>query len=111
MKRVRPEQISSEGPDWIDLGVMARALQNASKGTVELNIGWPADKYSGPCYVTASHSYPILAGAGKTTVDEVYFTFPNHTNKTIEGLVLQMLMQLDAAYAPNGVQLPLPLEE
>lgn len=106
----RPPERAATGPDWVDCGVYARAIQVASKGTVEVVLGWPADLYAGPVGVTVRHEYPQLVGKARTAEDHIWAEWPNKKHASLEALVYSLLYELDAKYAPNGVQLQLPFD-
>lgn len=100
---------ATQGPDWIDVGVYVRAIQDQGKGIVSLSLGWGADKYSGPCQVLIRHEYPRFVGAGKLAKDEVFCEWPNKLDKTLSACVYRQLYELDKLAAKNGVQLIMDL--
>lgn len=101
---------AATGPDWTDVQVYVRDLQNSSGGVVEFVLSCPADRYSGTVVVLAKHGYPVVVTGARPALDQVQGEWPNRENATLEGLAFALLGRLDNMYSPTGEQLPLIME-
>lgn len=109
MSRFYTPSAAAEGPDWVDVGVLVRELQNLSNGTVVIALECPADRYSGPMYVTATHTYPVLVKGARPSADVVRGEFPNKQHRSMSAMQFGLVMELDRMYQPYGEQVPLDM--
>lgn len=109
MSRFYTPSAAAEGPDWVDVGVVMRELQNLSNGTVKLTFETPMDKYAGPLYITAVHEYPVVVKGARPARDQVTGEFPNKTHRSMSALVFKLVMELDTLYSPYGEQVAMDI--
>lgn len=99
---------SYPGPDAIDLQLLIRELQEESKGTVEVKLSAPQDRYSGAIYVDAQHTYPAFRGPAKPAIDTSTGQWPNAQHKNFDGYLYWCVYDLWQQYQARTEQLELP---
>lgn len=98
------------GPDWSDVAILARGMEQATSGTVRVELTYGASRYDSVTDVLVVVSIPKLVGPGKLERREALGVFPCNGHATIEGLVYRLLLSLDKELMVNGTQLPLDLK-
>lgn len=90
----RGRQVGSD-LQWGDIGNYIRGLEKVYEATVKVEIFTDGANYAGTVFVRVTASVPQLDGAGVPLRAEKYSRWPTHQAKTMEGLVLNLLIRLD----------------
>lgn len=85
----------NEGPDWTDVGTYIREIEKAHGATLTIELFTDGRNYVGTMFVRVRVSVPRLVGEGVTYRTEVYSKFPLPGHKTLSGLCLALLYQMD----------------
>lgn len=83
------------GPDWTDVGTMLRAVESTHSATLELKLKADGAIYSGSVAVELKATLPRLVAPGRPLSYTLYSAFPTHRAKTMEGLILFLIYQMD----------------
>jgi hypothetical protein len=94
-QRNRRADLPNEGPSYADVASYLRCIEDAHKATVEVHLFTDGRNYAGTLFVRVRASVPRLAGEALPYKAELYARWPDHRHRTMEGLLLALLYQLD----------------
>lgn len=88
---------SSNGPDWVDIESLMRAIGVLHSGNVNVRLLPDGIGSSGGMKVSAAIRFDVLPGSSVPPVVFVEDVFPSANCATIEGCVFGLLYRLDFA--------------
>jgi hypothetical protein len=83
------------GPDWVDIGQTMREIEITHSATLELQIKTDGARFAGSVAVVVKATLPRLIGPALPFTLSLYSVWPSVKSKTLEGLVYQLLLQMD----------------
>jgi hypothetical protein len=86
---------STNGPDWIDVEMLMRALEGLHSAAVAVIISPDGTGSSGGVSVVASALFSVLPGSALPASVQAHSTWPNNTHSTLTGHVFAVLHELD----------------
>lgn len=108
-KRVNGPDLPNEGPSWLDVGQYMREVEKTHNATLFLTISTDGRNYVGTVFLEIKAYVPILEDPGKCRTRSIIERFPSNKHKTLEGLALYVLYQLDHKLGSEVYkQAPLP---
>jgi len=85
----------TNGPDWIDVEMLMRAIGGLHSGHVAIIISPDGIGSSGGVDVAASMLFDVLAGSSLPSAVATHGTFPCATHKTLAAHAFSLLHDLD----------------
>src|SRR6266699_673039 len=86
---------SSNGPDWIGIGAMTRAIETLHTCHVEWTVTTVSRQPNGNMRIRMIATFELLPGSSLPRTVEVTGLWPSDTARTFEGYVYNLLWQLD----------------
>ncbi len=101
---------AQNGPDWQDVLLQMRVIQDCHNATIQVKISTDGTNYSGTGYVRVIATLPVLDGPGRPMTLDRVSTFPCVSHRTVEGCVSKLLHDLDVEIGRKSYrQAELPL--
>jgi hypothetical protein len=102
--RNRSADLPNEGPDWADVSSYIRVIEDTHKATLTVSLFTDGRNYAGTLFVRIRASVPTLTGPGMPYHTEMYARWPDTRHKTMEGLILALLYQVDHKIGSEAYQ-------
>jgi hypothetical protein len=88
---------STNGPDWIDVEGLMRAIQALHSGAVALTVSPTGTGFGTGVCMTARMNFDVLPGSALPPVVEVTKGWPCDQHKTLVSHAFSLMYELDAA--------------
>lgn len=100
--RDRGPEVPADGPDWTDVFTYVREIEKAHTATITLEVFTDGRNYVGTGFVRAKASVPRFNAVGAVVRVEIVQRWPSNGHKTMPGLMLALLYQLDHKIGSEG---------